>query len=62
MVEYFNYVRRKQAIYPTKLIESQSGYYSNIVSCQEKLNYAEDSLKNIQESIEYAKKLLADKF
>jgi len=51
-----------KAIYPTKLIESQSGYYEHIVCCQEKLNESEEKLKNIQDSIEYAKKLLAEKF
>jgi hypothetical protein len=51
-----------KAIYPTKLIESQAGYYEHIVACQERLNESESKLKDIQESIEYAKKLLADKF
>ncbi len=51
-----------KAIYPTELIQSQSGYYKNVVGSQEALNYAEEKLKDIQESIAYAKGLLKDKF
>lgn len=51
-----------KAIHPILLINNPQNYYSNVINAQKRLTEAEENLKDIKLSIEYANSLLKDKF
>jgi len=52
----------EKAIYPTVLIKDQQSYYNAIVIAQLQVQEAEEHLATVQSSIEYAQKLLVERF
>ena len=52
----------EKAVYPAVAISNQSAYYKGIITAQESLTDSEDKLSDIKKSIDYANRLLKDKF